>query len=66
MADPAASGVKIAIGSFLNQSANEADLVDFEGYYGLPKQRFTVQSFDGAVNYQKNVSLMSYNSSVNE
>lgn len=46
------SGSNIAFGSFLNQSASEKDLYDFETLYSIPQQGFAVELINGGINDQ--------------
>ncbi|THV48737.1 hypothetical protein BGAL_0230g00030 [Botrytis galanthina] len=46
------SGSRIGFGSFLNQSALYADLFQYESYFGIPEQNFTVTLINGATNDQ--------------
>ena len=47
------SGSKIAFGSFLNQSARNADLTLYESSNAIPKQGFSVTLINGGVDDQK-------------
>ncbi|TIA76390.1 subtilisin-like protein [Aureobasidium pullulans] len=49
----ASSGSRIGFGSFLNESAIEADLFLYEQKYGIPKQSFNVTLINGGVNHQE-------------
>ncbi|TEY82450.1 hypothetical protein BOTCAL_0029g00390 [Botryotinia calthae] len=46
------SGSRIGFGSFLNQSAIYTDLFQYESYFGIPEQNFTVTLINGATNDQ--------------
>lgn len=46
------AGSKVGFGSFLNQSALYADLFDYEKYYNIPTQNFSVVLINGATNDQ--------------
>ncbi|KAJ5708887.1 hypothetical protein N7493_010221 [Penicillium malachiteum] len=46
------SGSKIGFGSFLNQSASESDLADYQKLFDIPTQSFTVTTLNGGVNNQ--------------
>ncbi|KAF7935098.1 uncharacterized protein EAE98_003143 [Botrytis deweyae] len=46
------SGSRIGFGSFLNQSALYSDLFQYESYFGIPEQNFTVTLINGATNDQ--------------
>ncbi|TGO58314.1 hypothetical protein BCON_0056g00050 [Botryotinia convoluta] len=46
------SGSRIGFGSFLNQSALYTDLFQYESYFGIPEQNFTVTLINGATNDQ--------------
>ena len=46
------SGSRVGFGSFLNQSALYADLADYEAYFDIPSQNFSVILINGAVNNQ--------------
>ncbi|KAF7877472.1 hypothetical protein EAF04_001149 [Stromatinia cepivora] len=46
------SGSRIGFGSFLNQSALYADLFQYESYFGIPPQNFSVTLINGATNDQ--------------
>ncbi|KAJ8060713.1 hypothetical protein OCU04_011018 [Sclerotinia nivalis] len=46
------SGSRIGFGSFLNQSALYADLFQYESYFGIPSQNFSVTLINGATNDQ--------------
>ncbi|KAF5868300.1 putative tripeptidyl peptidase a protein [Botrytis fragariae] len=46
------SGSRIGFGSFLNQSALYADLFQYESYFDIPEQNFTVTLINGATNDQ--------------
>ncbi|OJJ51792.1 hypothetical protein ASPZODRAFT_56189 [Penicilliopsis zonata CBS 506.65] len=46
------SGSRIAFGSFLNQTANEADLVQYEKHFSIPVETFSVELINGGVNNQ--------------
>ncbi|KAF7956216.1 hypothetical protein EAE96_005136 [Botrytis aclada] len=46
------SGSRIGFGSFLNQSALYTDLSQYESYFGIPEQNFTVTLINGATNDQ--------------
>jgi tripeptidyl-peptidase-1 len=46
------SGSRVGFGSFLNQSALYADLFDFEDYYKIPSQNFSVTLINGGTNDQ--------------
>ncbi|PBP27632.1 hypothetical protein BUE80_DR001486, partial [Diplocarpon rosae] len=48
----AKSGSQIGFGSFLNQSALYSDLFQFEKYFGIPEQNFSVVLLHGAENDQ--------------
>ncbi|KAG9964859.1 subtilisin-like protein, partial [Aureobasidium melanogenum] len=49
----ASSGSRIGFGSFLNESAIEADLFLYEQKYGIPQQSFNVTLINGGVNHQE-------------
>jgi tripeptidyl-peptidase-1 len=49
----ASSGSRIGFGSFLNESAIQADLLLYEQKYGIPKQSFNVTLINGGVNHQE-------------
>jgi len=49
---PANSGSFIGFGSFLNESAQESDLLLFEKRYGFPNQTFDVVTINNGVNNQ--------------
>lgn len=51
VADPKA-GSRVGFGSFLNQSASQADLLEFEQLYKIPVQNFTVTLIAGGVDDQ--------------
>ncbi|CAD6448939.1 4ee354d2-c29f-48b7-a952-24051e52d9f8 [Sclerotinia trifoliorum] len=51
-APSATSGSRIGFGSFLNQSALYADLFQYESYFGIPSQNFSVTLINGATNDQ--------------
>lgn len=46
------SGSRIGFGSFLNQSALYSDLFQYEKYFGIPQQNFSVTLINGATNDQ--------------
>jgi len=46
------SGSKVGFGSFLNQSAQNADLSQFQTKFNIPQQGFSVQLIAGGVNDQ--------------
>ncbi|ESZ92469.1 hypothetical protein SBOR_7132 [Sclerotinia borealis F-4128] len=46
------SGSRIGFGSFLNQSALYTDLFQYEKYFGIPAQNFSVTLINGATNDQ--------------
>lgn len=46
------SGSRVGFGSFLNQSALYADLADYEAYFDIPSQNFSVTLINGGVNNQ--------------
>lgn len=46
------SGSRIGFGSFLNQSALYSDLFQYEEFFGIPKQNFSVTLINGAPNDQ--------------
>jgi tripeptidyl-peptidase-1 len=46
------SGSRVGFGSFLNQSALYADLFDYEKFYGIPAQNFSVILLNGGTNDQ--------------
>lgn len=48
----ASSGSRVGFGSFLNQSAQLTDLADYEAFFNIPSQSFTVQTINGGVNDQ--------------
>lgn len=45
-------GSRVGFGSFLNQSANYADLADYEKYFNIPSQNFSVVLINGGVDDQ--------------
>ncbi|KAE8138941.1 peptidase S8/S53 domain-containing protein [Aspergillus pseudotamarii] len=46
------SGSKVGFGSFLNESANYADLALYEKRFNIPSQNFSVELINGATNDQ--------------
>ena len=48
----AKSGSRIGFGSFLNESALYSDLFEFETYFKIPQQNFSVTLINGGVNDQ--------------
>ncbi|KAI1332699.1 peptidase S8/S53 domain-containing protein [Xylariaceae sp. FL0255] len=46
------SGSHIGFGSFLNESALYSDVAEFETFFGIPSQNFSVQLIAGATNDQ--------------
>ncbi|KAI1258857.1 peptidase S8/S53 domain-containing protein [Xylariaceae sp. FL1019] len=48
----ASSGSKVGFGSFLNQSALYSDVSDFEDFFGIPQQNFTVVLIANGTNDQ--------------
>ncbi|TGO87899.1 hypothetical protein BPOR_0196g00010 [Botrytis porri] len=53
------SGSRIGFGSFLNQSALYSDLFQYESYFGIPEQNFTVTLINGATNDQNAATAQS-------
>ncbi|KAF7939315.1 uncharacterized protein EAE97_007395 [Botrytis byssoidea] len=53
------SGSRIGFGSFLNESALYADLFQYESYFGIPEQNFTVTLINGATNDQNEATASS-------
>ncbi|KAE8378043.1 peptidase S8/S53 domain-containing protein [Aspergillus bertholletiae] len=48
----ASSGSKVGFGSFLNESANYADLALYEKRFNIPSQNFSVELINGGINDQ--------------
>ena len=48
----AKSGSRVGFGSFLNESAIYTDLFDFESYFKIPQQNFSVTLINGGTNDQ--------------
>ncbi|GIC90514.1 S53 family peptidase [Aspergillus udagawae] len=48
----ASSGSRVGFGSFLNESANYADLAIYEKLFNIPSQNFSVELINGGVNDQ--------------
>ncbi|KAJ5678346.1 uncharacterized protein N7477_003979 [Penicillium maclennaniae] len=46
------AGSRIGFGSFLNQSASESDLAEYETLFNIPQQSFSVELINGGVNDQ--------------
>ncbi|KAJ5653314.1 hypothetical protein N7490_000317 [Penicillium lividum] len=46
------SGSIVGFGSFLNQSASQSDLAEYQKLFGIPVQKFTVETLNGGVDDQ--------------